>query len=64
MSKDEYFDLLEEQHEKDVILHLSQVDAVPDPKEQTDCNKDYCDIDFDEEAEPETVCGEDGCMIV
>ena len=45
MSKDEYFDLLEEQHEKDVILHLSQVDA-PEPE----C-KDYCEIDFEEKGD-------------
>ena len=27
MSQEEYFELLEEQHEHDVILHKSQVDA-------------------------------------
>lgn len=27
MSQEEYFELLEEQHEHDVILHMSQVDA-------------------------------------
>ena len=27
MTTDEYFELLEEQHDHDVILHMSQVDA-------------------------------------
>ena len=27
MSKDDYFDLLEEQHQFDVILHTSQIDV-------------------------------------
>ena len=47
MSKDEYFELLEEQHEKDVILHLSQIDAESE-KEETGCDKDYCEIKWND----------------
>lgn len=33
MTTDEYFELLEEQHQYDVILHQSQTDAVPEDKD-------------------------------
>ena len=44
MSKDDYFDLLEEQHQFDVILHTSQIDAeVPDNDHiEHTCNGDCC----------------------
>lgn len=40
MTKDEYFELLEEQHNHDVILSPSRVDT----NVNTKCNNDYCEI--------------------